>query len=363
MFWFYWILWGGYVGVTIGLAIGFLHCWFKSKQVEKEAEKKGQEPFVSVLVTLRNEEDNIEGLLSALLQQTYSNYEVVLVDDRSEDRTWHILQQYGGRENVILVQVKEVPSGFSSRKWAIHQGVLKAKGEWIFTTDSDCIPPSTWVESLAYFAYRSKGDVIIGYSPLEANRGFFHAWVQFENNLTAYLYYGLLGLGFPFMGVGRNLGFRRDWYHVIQPYSKNWEALSGSDDFLVQASSRGRVIPCLVPSSFVPYRWRRGETMKAYIRRRQRHFSAFRAYPWGMKVGLSAIYLIDWGFLLLFPLNWKAGLVGFLFRILSFWLCTLSIFSRRNCIYWYLYPVFYLLWLPYHLVINFSLGRKKERIW
>jgi len=356
----YWFLWGVYVGVTFLLALGFARSWLVSKKI-KHRKREGGEPFlVSVLVTFHNEEERVDRIVQALLGQTYPDLEVILVDDRSTDSTWHRLQQYKRDCRVTLTRVEKIPPGYNSRKWALHQGIALANGEWIFVTDADCCPSPSWIETMVHFAREGHGDVILGFSPLKEGQNLWHFWIQFENYLTAYLYYGFWGLGIPFMGVGRNMGFRKEWYMCMNPYKGKWHEVSGSDDFLVQCASK--VLPCLVPESVMPYQLRGKEKWNTYLRRRGRHFSAFFAYPLKVKLGLLFLLLVDWSFLTIGTGNWGLWFTGIGFRTLTFWLA-LGILGRKRAFFWGFYPVFYLLWLPYHLGINAFFRWKKIAEW
>ncbi len=99
-------------------------------------------PLVSVIVPARNEERNIRRCVTSLLEQDYANYEVIVVDDGSTDRTGQILDDLAashphGNRLYILRLRDELPSGWAGKPHAIHRGTQEARGTWLLFTDAD----------------------------------------------------------------------------------------------------------------------------------------------------------------------------------------------------------------------------------
>lgn len=106
-------------------------------------------PRVSIVVPARNEEDNIERCLSSLLAQRYPDFEVIVVDDRSTDRTYEIaarLAEAAPAGRCTVVRGEELEPGWMGKSWANHQGQKRATGVWLLFTDADtshapgCLP-------------------------------------------------------------------------------------------------------------------------------------------------------------------------------------------------------------------------------
>jgi biofilm PGA synthesis N-glycosyltransferase PgaC len=104
---------------------------------------------ISVIIPARNEEGNIGYLLTALQQQTYLKdlFEVIVIDDHSEDRTAEIVKQF---IDVKLLSLKDDAIN-SYKKKAIETGIAAATGELIVTTDADCLPSPEWLQTIAAF--------------------------------------------------------------------------------------------------------------------------------------------------------------------------------------------------------------------
>jgi chlorobactene glucosyltransferase len=143
------LLWSHVIGV-----VGFyLVLWLRSAPSKEDRGKKSQpkhekpeqsknSPLVSIIVPARNEERNIRRCIESLLEQSYENYEVIVVDDGSTDDTPHILEniiQTHPQRNRLWVQRlrDELPEGWAGKPHAIHAGVQESHGEWLLFTDAD----------------------------------------------------------------------------------------------------------------------------------------------------------------------------------------------------------------------------------
>ena len=95
-------------------------------------------PKVSVVLPVRNEERNVAACLDGLLGQSYRDYEIIVVDDNSEDRTPEILADYAARHpSLRIIKGAPLPSGWNGKQFACRQGVAAASGELLFMTDAD----------------------------------------------------------------------------------------------------------------------------------------------------------------------------------------------------------------------------------
>ena len=95
-------------------------------------------PSITIVVAARNEEESIEKATQSLLQQEYPKYELIVVNDRSTDRTGQILgnlQQSHSELNSITIE--ELPTGWLGKCNALHQGAKAATGDWLLFTDAD----------------------------------------------------------------------------------------------------------------------------------------------------------------------------------------------------------------------------------
>ena len=95
-------------------------------------------PRCSVLVPARNEEDNIARCTGGLLAQDYPDFQVIVLDDNSTDRTWQILQGLAANDpKLMLIKGKPLPDDWLGKHWACHQLAQVADGELLVYVDAD----------------------------------------------------------------------------------------------------------------------------------------------------------------------------------------------------------------------------------
>lgn len=247
-------------------------------------------PPISVVVAARNEASRLPDLLAALAAQRHPAFEVVVVDDASTDATAALVRAWAaGHPNVRLVEHADGPR----KKHALARGIAEARHELLALTDADCRPPPGWIAALAA-AHAAEagadeaGVVLVGYSPFRPGLGVLGRVTRYETFVTAFLTAAAVGLGRPYMAVGRNLSYSRALFRRIGGFAHSERSLSGDDDLLVQEIARRRAAPVryvFAPDSFVPTdgpaSWR------AWVRQKRRHASAGRFYARAAQVHLA----------------------------------------------------------------------------
>ena len=109
-------------------------------------------PRVSIIVPARNEERNLQEALTSILQQDYADFEVIVVDDRSTDRTGAILDGMAGdNPRLRVVHLTELPPGWLGKNFALYCGAQRASSDLLLFTDADVIMhPSTLRQAVGY---------------------------------------------------------------------------------------------------------------------------------------------------------------------------------------------------------------------
>ena len=109
-------------------------------------------PMVSIIVPARNEEKSIERCVRSLLAQDYPRFEVIVVDDCSEDATGQILARIGNADSRLkVIKGKPLPEGWMGKAHAICQGYRLAKGDWLLFTDADTYHASSLLSRMMGF--------------------------------------------------------------------------------------------------------------------------------------------------------------------------------------------------------------------
>ncbi|SVB30636.1 uncharacterized protein METZ01_LOCUS183490, partial [marine metagenome] len=133
------------VAILIGVSAAWtvlirsmLRTFHESPFLDKFEKKECGKPKVSIILPARNEEKFIEKCLDSLVNQDYDNYEVIAINDSSEDLTGSIIKKYSEKfPKVIFVDAKPKPDGWIGKNWACIEGYKKASGDLLLFTDAD----------------------------------------------------------------------------------------------------------------------------------------------------------------------------------------------------------------------------------
>lgn len=106
--------------------------------LEDFEKKEHNNPKVSIILPARNEEEFIGRCLDSLIEQDYSNYEIIVIDDSSDDSTWKIISEYAKKNSKIIpVSAQTKPDGWMGKNWACMEGYKKATGDILLFSDAD----------------------------------------------------------------------------------------------------------------------------------------------------------------------------------------------------------------------------------
>ena len=118
-------------------------------------------PLVSLLVPARNESANILACLESLLAQTYPNWELLVIDDRSTDDTAQIVEALAARDpRVRLLRIESLPEGWTGKNHALHEGAKHVGGEYLLFVDADTQQHRDNVSILLAYARREQADLV-----------------------------------------------------------------------------------------------------------------------------------------------------------------------------------------------------------
>lgn len=281
-------------GAALVVQIGYwllLDAGFRRARNADASASEASLPPMSVVVAVRNEAANLPVLLAALTRQTHPDYEIILVDDASDDATPEIVrtwQQTHPNLRQLRVEHPEEPR----KKHALTQGIDAARHDLLAFTDADCAPPPGWLASLAQqHAAAPQKTLLVGYSPFRKAPGLLNSLARYETFVTGFLTAAAAGLGRPYMAVGRNISYPRSVFRRIGGFAHSLHSMSGDDDLLVQEVARRRVagIRHLFDArSFVPST--PPATWGTWFRQKRRHLSAGRFYDRGMKTHLALFH-------------------------------------------------------------------------
>lgn len=258
-----------------------------------------KQPNVSVIIAARNEEKNIHACLTAILAQSYpkQKLEIIVIDDRSEDRTAEIVKNFAASHTQIkLLQIQEPSLHLAPKKRAIDSGIRHATGEIIVTTDADCEPGAFWIIELMKYFEPDVG-LVAGFNPYK--NGHFkkplcHQMLALDYFAMACVAAASAGFGYPISCSGGNLAYRKKVYLQLGGFKKisNW--ISGDDDFFleqVREKTPWKIRYATNPQTFVPTV--PPENLKDFVHQRIRYASKGSHYKLPVTLGLISVYLLN----------------------------------------------------------------------
>lgn len=210
-----------------GLLLYYRKWWSRVK--DAPASSSPPQLKLSVIIPARNEGENIGRILNALQEQLYPKelYEVLVVDDHSTDGTTSIVMQETG--NVKLVSLAPDKVG---KKKAIEAGVANATGEWIITTDADCIPGPHWLHMITSFAAANDSVFIAAPVQYEHNGSLLETFQTLDFMTLQGITAASVASGFHSMCNGANLAYKKEAFEEVAGF-EGIDKLASGDDLLL----------------------------------------------------------------------------------------------------------------------------------
>ncbi len=325
----------------------------------KKPQGGSQRPPVSVIVCARNECENLRQFLPKVLEQDYPDFEVIVVNDCSEDDTWLLMgeleQQYKNLRHTNIEIDRKFGHG---KKLAITIGLKSAKNEYVVMTDADCYPVSNqWLANIAD-TYTDQTEFVLGYGGYDRCKGLLNKLIRYDTLSIAMQYLGLARLRHPYMGVGRNISYRRSMFFERGGFQSHYHLVSGDDDLFVNENANKtntrivttktsftRSIPCA--------------TFSQWVKQKQRHLSTWTHYRGGTKVSLSIELLTRLLFyaalvVACFPFGlYIEAAAAYLFRLfVQMIVYKLNMRKFDECGFLFLIPIFDIVLPVLHLAFN-----------
>lgn len=256
-----------------------------------------------------------------LVQDYATTHEVVLVNDNSSDESKYVIDEFKRSfKNLNLIDLTQEAKMITGKKFPLSMGIKSAKYEIVLLTDADCVPASEhWISNMQN-AYQDETEIVLGYGAYHKRKGVLNKLIRFETFHTAiqYLSYALAGM--PYMGVGRNLSYKKNLFFKNKGFSSINQIPSGDDDlFINQVANRTNTAIEIDQDTFTLSESK--TSWNEWMAQKYRHYATGKYYQPIHKflLGLYASTLF-----LLYPLlilsvlfyNWKLALIVFSFRLM-----------------------------------------------
>jgi cellulose synthase/poly-beta-1,6-N-acetylglucosamine synthase-like glycosyltransferase len=274
---------------------------------------------VSVIICAKNEEQHLVKNLPFILKQDYPEYEVIVVDDYSQDETKVILEDFERKyPHLRIITVKEERPYKIGKKFPLTLGIKGAKYDIVVLTDADCMPASDqWLKKISS-NFNDKIEIVLGYGAYEKLPGFLNKIIRFDTFIIAMQYFSFALKGKTYMGVGRNLAYKKELFFKNKGFANHTHIASGDDDLFIHrvAKSDNVAIEYEHTSHTISSP---KKTFTEWAWQKKRHLTTAPFYRKSVKLFLGYIYLLPVIFYLIFiillALNYALYIIFGLFLI------------------------------------------------
>ena len=244
-------------------------------------------PEVSVIICARNEEENLRKHLPSVLKQDYPKYEVIVINDRSYDESETVLELLKKEYPHLKTSFIPMDAKFiDSKKIAVTLGIKAAQNDILVFTDADCEPVSNkWLEGVVR-SFSDKSQIVLGYGAYNKNKSFTNLIQVFDTLFIGIQYLNYAIAGYPYMGVGRNMAYRKSFFENSKGFSKHLDIQSGDDDLFINDYARGKnTTVCISPDSVTTSEEKK--SFSAFLAQKERHLSTSGRYKFSSKLLLG----------------------------------------------------------------------------
>lgn len=325
---------------------------------------------VSVIICARDEAANIsKNLMGSLVQQYSTTHEIIVVDDNSFDDSKYLLEELQKTYKLLnIVTLKQEAKHITGKKFPLSMGIKAAKHEVLLLTDADCVPASEyWIEKMQE-TYDEGTEILLGYGAYHKKKGLLNKLVRWETFHTALQYFTYALAGIPYMGVGRNLSYKKTIFFRHKGFAAHNNIPSGDDDlFINTAATKTNTKINIDPETFTlsnPV-----NTWAQWMKQKNRHYTTSKYYKPLHKFLLG---LYSFSHFMFFPLllislivfSWQWALLVFGLRFLTQAFVFYPAMKKLNEKDLYPLFLFFDVWMFfYYLIFAVALIKKPKNAW
>ncbi len=348
----------------------YLFYFLRLANYKTPVKQESQEYPVSVIICARNEANNLAKNLPGILFQQYrTTHEVIIVNDNSEDETKYILEEFKKTfKDLVIIPLTQEALMITGKKFPLSVGIKSTRHEVLLLTDADCIPASElWMQKIQE-AYAPNIEIVLGYGAYKKKKGLLNKLIRFETFQTALQYFSFALAGYPYMGVGRNLSYKRSLFLNNKGFSSINHIPGGDDDLFINKVAN-KHNTAIVFDKDTHTLSEPKTTFGEWFKQKSRHYTTAKYYNPKFKFLLGLFSLSNF---LIYPLtilsiiffNWWITLIIFVVRlaVIAFiWRKTMTKMNEAD-----LFPFFFFfdMWMfVYYLLFVPSLWKRPAKKW
>lgn len=329
-----------------------------------------QEYPVSVIICARDEAQNIARNLPGILVQNYrTTHEVIVVNDNSTDETKFLLEEFKKSfKNINPVLLTQEAKHIPGKKFPLSMGIKTAKYEVVLLTDADCVPASeNWIQKMQE-AYNNDIQIVLGYGAYHKKAGALNKLIRFETFHTALQYFSFALRGMPYMGVGRNLSYKKELFFKNKGFSAINQIPGGDDDlFINMVATKENTAIVIDPETHTLSEPK--TSWSEWQKQKFRHYTTSRYYKSRHKLLLSLYSATQ---MLVYPLcfaaiifyNWWLALAVLALRYIVIGFVWFKTMKKLNEADLWPYFIFLDIWMFfYYLLFTPALFKKPAKSW
>jgi len=289
----------------------FWYGFFYLSVFPRKPRSRAKKPPLSVIICARNEEKNLRKNIPKILDQVYPEFEVVVVDDCSEDKTEFVLREFAAQDpRFRYTRIHKDQKFTHGKKLALSVGIKSARHEHLVLTDADCSPASKhWLIGMARH-FSEGAEVVLGYGGFVNRKSLLNNLIRFDAMFIALQYMTMARRGIPYMGTGRNLAYVKSLFFANKGFSSHSHLASGDDDlFISQVATRRNTAVEYSPETHTRSEAKR--SFRDWIRQKRRHLTTSTLYPIPVILLLGteplsrvAFYLSFLALMIFYPFFW-----------------------------------------------------------
>jgi len=268
--------------------IGYYLFIYTAISIHKSGRISSRKHPVSVIICARNEADNLSRFLPVILDQDYPEFEVIVVNDASTDNTEMVLSEFAEKhENLRYTNIPVNEKFTHGKKLAVTLGIKAARHECLLFTDADCYPAGRdWIRLMAG-RFTSEKSIVLGYGRYERRKGLLNRLIRYETLFTAIQYFSMAIRGKPYMGVGRNLAYKKELFFTNKGFASHYHIQSGDDDLFINevADKNNTAVEFSKESHTISIP---EKSFRDWIRQKKRHLKAGGRYSLKTKLRIAA---------------------------------------------------------------------------
>jgi len=353
-----------FIGTIIVQLYYILFIFQKLAFLNPQKKSASNEIPISVIIAARNESHNLQENLRFILEQDYSNFEVIVVNNNSSDDSYQVLSALKkGYNHLEIIEFNNPEHVRQGKKLPLTLGIKAAKNEHFLLTDADCKPKSNqWIKKMAR-GFKEK-EIILGYGPYSKNSGLLNFIIRFDTAWIGMNYFSFALNDLAYMGVGRNLAYTKSAYQAVDGYKSHHMLASGDDDLFIQEASKKSLLGIEIHADthcFSPSK----NTWSEWVHQKSRHFTTTPKYSFIKKL-LLATYPITlvaawFSFVSLMILSNSVFIcfIMILFYAIKWWIqgkCLIKLNERKFALFFPFWDLFYSFLSP----VLYMMGKTKR---